>query len=94
MPTMEQEASKGGSVDDRVRREDKVISRFDLNLMAAFGAGSSGHSAIRVTRGKEETGRGGRCARPQQRSQDCHRETESKKCKNYPSVHFFSVLSF
>jgi hypothetical protein len=35
---MEQQPGKGGSVDDRARREDKVIGRLDLNLAVAFRA--------------------------------------------------------
>src|SRR5262245_29140842 len=52
---MEQQPGKGGSVDDRVRRQDKVISRLDLNLVAAFGTAGGGHPAVRVTRSEVKT---------------------------------------
>lgn len=88
MTTVEEEPGKGGSVDDRWRREDKVIGRLDLDLVAAFGPGSRSHPAIRLTCGKEETGRGGRGSWPHRRCQDTNRNAESKECKKYSSVHY------
>ena len=80
MTTVEEEPGKGGPVDGRLRREDKVIGRLDLDLVAAFGPGSSSHPAIRFTCGKEETGRGGRGSWLRCRCQDSNRDTESKEC--------------
>jgi len=55
VPAMEQQPGKGGTVDDRGRRQDKVIGCLDLNLVTAFGTGGGGHLAIRVTSGEEKT---------------------------------------